>query len=346
MRRTLRHPANLNSSANSVPLADMRTISVVASLALVVACKGADNTASAPSREPASAAVSFLPKDTGFVVGVSVRQLQTSTLWDRYGALVKASRQEQLTALQTECGIDVLADLDSIIVAGDPAFDERTMVLAITGKWDESKVNACFEKLLAKGERKQLAITKDGKLTRYSVDGGDDVYAYWMGSTVVLTPGALEDKVRLAEVASAATSAKDNAALMTALGKVDAGATLWGGGVITGAGGASKMFSAMEAGTPSSAWVTLRLAKTVEVALGLGFGDEPQAKTTGDHLTSKLAAAGADPTLGPFLAGAKVTTLGTVATIALALDAKQVDRALALVDAQLRSKLPELLRGD
>src|SRR5207244_26428 len=125
------------------------------------------------------------------------QQLQASKLWDKYGALVRQSRQNQLDELKTVCGIDVVTDLDSVIVSGDSTFEENSILLLIKGKWDEAKANTCFSKMVEKNGGRQLAISKQGKLTRYSISGGEDVYAYWIGDTVLVSPDHLEEMSRL-----------------------------------------------------------------------------------------------------------------------------------------------------
>jgi hypothetical protein len=311
------------------------------------ACKGDSAKQEGPpaGRPDPAPAVSFLPKDTGFVVGLSVAQVKASKLWEKFGPVLLRSRQQQLATLKTECGIDPL-EIESIVIAGDSSFDERTMVVAIKTPWTEDKVDTCFAKLTEKNDGKKLAIAKDGKLTKYSIEGGDDLYAYWTGMTVVVTPGMLQDKFRLSEIAAGATSAKDNAALMDLLANVDTGGTLWSGLLFGTGRAAPKVLGAMDAGTPRSLYGTLRFTSTFDLSLGLGFADEQQAKITADKLAGKLASAKSDPTLGPFVGGATVTTSGTTAFVKVALDANQVDQLLALVDQQFGPMLPMLLGGN
>src|SRR5262249_9278447 len=126
------------------------------------------------------------------------------------------------------------------------------------------------------------------------------------------------------------------------LKSVDANGTLWGALVVPQSGDGAKLFGA-NADAPRSAYVSLNLAKTLELKLGLLFTDDSRAKDNADKLTHKIDEAKSDAMLAPFATAAKVSTTGKATLVNAALDDKQMDQLLALIDQQFGAMLPTLL---
>src|SRR5260221_14784593 len=83
----------------------------------------------------------------------------------------------QFDAIKADCSIDVLAAIDSIEFGVD-ANQAGVIVVALKGT-NRKELEACAQKR-AKAEQKQVSITAEGKLTKYTGVHDKTIYVQWL----------------------------------------------------------------------------------------------------------------------------------------------------------------------
>jgi hypothetical protein len=160
------------------------------------------------------------------VGGINASSVRSSEVYDKLVPILMAKASDLKTALdsiQKECKLDVLAAIDSIAF-GFEGNKAGTIVVALKGT-NHKALDACAQKL-AKADGKQVAITTDGKLTKYDGMSDKPIYVDWLASDVFAIASAPDDKeLTKATLVSGVTSAKD---LKTALAATDKAASIWG----------------------------------------------------------------------------------------------------------------------
>src|SRR6185295_13899483 len=116
-----------------------------------------------------------LPKETGFVMGFSVSKLRSTKLWDTITkkAMENGEFKSGMDEVKADCGIDAMADIESVVVSGPETMAEEKMLIMVKGKFDEKKINDCFVKMALKKDNKKATVTKDGKVSVYQVEGDE-----------------------------------------------------------------------------------------------------------------------------------------------------------------------------
>lgn len=295
----------------------------------------------------AASATSLLPKDTGFIAGLSATKLKESKIWEKYGKMVTDSGKADFDEVRAECGIDVIGELEQIVVAGNEALDEKKFVVLVKGKWEKDKANKCFAVMLKKKQNKDLKFVEEGKLTKYTVEGDPEAaYLAWVAKdTVMFAPGSMTDKTYLEHVTAGTSKLSDNAALTALLKQVDTSATVWGAMVVPKEGKGADLFSGMEGEKPNSVYFNVHFVKDLKVLAGLRFASDAGAKATSDRLSTEFKAAKENPMLKDYLASLKVEPKGNDAIISLELSEQQVDQLLTMLEQQLGMLLPMMLGG-
>jgi len=185
---------------------------------------------------PAQAAVGplpaeglVLPADARFVMGVDVKRLVASPLYQR-GRADGRMRPQSFTELEDMTGINPERDLDLVVVAGAPSLPSEgpakdNGVVFVQGRFDRSKLTRFIERS-HKGEvtwKNQQGTTvylyKEAKKDAAAI-------AFLDEKTLVLGPQASVETT-VARHASGDTSLKSNGTIMTLLGKVRPDATFW-----------------------------------------------------------------------------------------------------------------------
>lgn len=159
------------------------------------------------------------------VGGVNATSVRSSEVYDKLVPLLMAKASDfkaTLDKVQKECSIDLLASIDSIAFGLD-ANQTGTIVVALKGT-NRKAMDGCMKKV-GKAESKQVAITADGKLTRYEGLGDKPVYLDWLASDVLAFSTTPDDKDATKRLlVGGVTSVKG---LKTALAATDKGASAW-----------------------------------------------------------------------------------------------------------------------
>ncbi len=172
-----------------------------------------------------SAAKKTLPANLQIVGGVSFAGIRSSALFQQmWPAMIKQAGDAGATldAVKQTCGIDVVAQLDSLAFGGDDA-QKGAMVIAVTGT-TEKDIDACFQKL-GKDKGKPAAIAKVGALTKYSL-GDKALYVRWLGKDIFAIASDPEDKDLTTKVTGGGITG--DRALKAALAGSKTDAAVWG----------------------------------------------------------------------------------------------------------------------
>lgn len=214
-----------------------------------------------------------MPKDSAAVIGISWSKARDSALFKKYEEkLMTGDAADEAAEMKEKCGIDMMADLKTIILAPGKSMqdDEKDVTVAVKGNFDKAKVEACITKM--GGTVADGVYTKDGK----------PINVYWPSAdTIVLSPKYSVEQLK----AFASASVKDNAELMALIGKVDSGATIWAAGMVPPELGA--MTGGM-AKAPTGAYLTLNINSGINATLGGVFESEDDAKGAAGALNMVL----------------------------------------------------------
>lgn len=168
---------------------------------------------------------SVLPASAKIVGGMSASSVRNSGLYQQALPLLMAQAGDAklaLDAVQKECSIDLLASIDSLVVGVDNA-GAGTFVVALKGT-NRKALDACAQKI-GKTQGKAIAITADGKLTKYDGMGDKAIWLDWLAPDVFALTTSPDDKdASLKLIAGGVTGVKS---LKTALGNVNKGASVW-----------------------------------------------------------------------------------------------------------------------
>ncbi len=217
--------------------------------------------------------LSFLPKASQGVVGVSWAKARSSALFKSYEDKLLKEMPEEIEKIKTECGIDLLADINTIVIAANSS--EKDAIVAIKGDFDQKKVEECVTKM--------DGTVKDGA---YTIDG-DVTNAYWPSKdTLLISEGLSSEKIK---AAAADGSVKDNKELMSLIGKVDTSATIWAAGNVPAeAGGAMGM---MGGTPPKSAYLSLVIDSGIAAKVGMVFEKAEDATNLNTQMAMMLGMA-------------------------------------------------------
>jgi len=220
--------------------------------------------------------LSMLPKDSAGVVGISWAKARSSALFKQYESKLMDNVPGEVAKIKSECGIDLLADINTVVVAGNTDSDKS--IVAVKGNFDQTKVEACIVKM--GGTNSGGVYTVEGEVTN----------AYWSGKdTVLLSEGLSPDTMK---AAASGGSVKDNSKLMGLIGKIDTSATIWAVGEVPAeAGGMMGMMGKV----PHSAYVSLGITSGIKAKIGLVFDSSDDASATNGALGMGLAMAKGQP---------------------------------------------------
>jgi hypothetical protein len=304
---------------------------LLASLALVGACK---KTGAGGASGAAGAVTDILPKDTGFVVGFSVSKLKNTKLWETVSkkAMEDPEVKGGMDEMKTECGMDPMAVVDSVMISGSEDMNEDKMLVSLTGSFDEKKVNDCLTKMLKKKENKTVTITKDGAMSVYAVEGEEKkLYAAWLGSSQVVI-SADKTGAYLKDALAKKSSIKDNAMLSGLMKDVDWGALVHGAGIIPNTGEAAGAFGMMGGKKPDGAYANVHYTKDLDATIGLRFAADADAKATADQINKELEGQKGQPMVGDFLKGVKVSANGKDTVVKVALTEAQINQLISMAE--------------
>jgi len=167
-----------------------------------------------------------IPAGAQVVGGVNAATLRTSKLYETLMPMVWMQASEakaQLDLIKQDCGIDVLAAIDSIAFGID-ANQSGVVVVALKGT-TRKDLEACAHKR-AKADNKTLTIAAEGKLTKYTGIADKPMFLDWLANDVVAIATTVDDKdASLKLLGGGVTGDK---ALKGPLARVSMTATMWG----------------------------------------------------------------------------------------------------------------------
>lgn len=181
--------------------------------------------AGAAAAVPSKTGFAVFPGDSQFVVGINLASARSSGLWAKYKDRVEKELAEEFAELRTACGLDPIAQVQTIIAAGKPpaGAGEPDAVVVVKGL-QRSALKSCGEKMAAK-EGKKLTVTEEGNLANYVVDD-KNIWAAWLDdTTVVVAPE--KDKAYVTARAAGEGGLADGSELMALLKSVDTSAAVY-----------------------------------------------------------------------------------------------------------------------
>lgn len=316
----------------------------VAALAVVACSKSKGGLGGGKPTGAAAAALDFLPEDTGFIAGASVKKLTSSKLWEKYGSMLLGQEETKKTLddLKSGCGLDPLKDIESVLMAGPASMDDTKMVIVVSGKFDEKKITSCVEKM-AEREGKKVSAKTEGKITTYTNpdDASKTIEVAWIkDNTIMLAPEGGPGYLK--SVLEAKSHAKDNKKLYAMVEKVNTSETLWVAMEIPPDGQAAEAFSDIASGhTPTGFWTTVAYQSDLKVDVGLRFADEKAAKEVADKIDKELQQVKKEAEVAEYAKSFNVKRSGSDVQFTGGLSEKQINKLLE----QFGGMLPMLLMG-
>ena len=236
--------------------------------------KGAGAAAAVPSKT----GFAVFPADSTAIIGVNVASARSSGLWNKYKGQIEQAVGSELAELRTACGIDPIAQAQTIIIGGKPQSNE--LVVVVKG-FERSSLKSCGEKMAAK-EGEKLTITDEGNLSKYEMDG-ETVWAAWLDdTTVVIAPE--QDKAYVEARAAGTAGLTESAAVMSLLKSVDTSAAIYVVGDASAAGPASAMVPGAQ-----GMYASVRFTDGLALDAGVRFDTAENAKNTTTMATTQLA---------------------------------------------------------
>jgi hypothetical protein len=318
----------------------IRRAALVAALALAAGCgKHAQ-----PGGEAAAVTgLAAVPKGATALVGVDVSRLAGDPLVVRAVEQLLVRRpevQEQITALETACHVDLMTKVKRVILAsGDRAADGHTPVLMVaSGQITEGELTSCLQNVVGSGGGKVSSVSGT-RHPIYEVEQGrrQVYYAFGAADTIVLANQA--DWVD--QALDAGPKVTDDADMKTWLGMSDATgdhpAPMWlvakvspkvGEGLVrVGQGqikaGPRAVFASMDPGTG------------VKAQLGAVMSSDDDAKALESFSKSQvglLALAAQWKGLGPIVQKVAIARDSSVLKFDLSLSEDEVKQLFSVID--------------
>jgi predicted Ser/Thr protein kinase len=240
-------------------------------------------------REEIRAALSRLPDDVIFVLGLQVAQMEGDALLRPLLDLFVDSQPGKVIRAQAGlvgCDLDVRGLADWVVFAG-PA-EDLAVDLVAAGRWHRDEVEACLRAALGAGE-----VRRDGRLTVFALEDGVRTAGWLDERTLLLSsrPGADAAwmTTRLDDLTAPA------GALAPALAEIDLGAAIWIAGDDSGLDRAELGADSELAGL----WGALLVSPSrVRLDVRLRYPDAAKAAAAETEMQAQLGGLGLDATLG------------------------------------------------
>jgi hypothetical protein len=138
----------------------------------------------------------MIPETATIVGGISAASLRASGLYQQFLPLLLSQAGQFKTGVETfqkACNIDLLGSIDSGAVGVDDS-GVGTIVISLKGTTHKA-LDACAQKL-AKADSKELAITTEGKFTKYAgtAMGDKAIYVAWLSAETFAVSTSPDDK--------------------------------------------------------------------------------------------------------------------------------------------------------
>jgi hypothetical protein len=233
--------------------------------------------AGAAAAVPSKTGFAVFPADSTAIIGVNVASARSSGLWNKYKGQIEQAIGGELAELRAACGIDPIAQAQTIIVGGKPQSNE--LVVVVKG-FERAALKSCGEKMAAK-EGEKLTITDEGNLSKYEMDG-NTVWAAWLDdTTVVMAPE--QDKAYVEARAAGQNGLTESAEVMALLKSVDTSAAIYLVGDATAAGPGAAMMPGAK-----GMFASLRFTDGLAVDAGIRFDTAENAKTTTTMVSTQV----------------------------------------------------------
>ena len=263
--------------------------------------------------------LAYLPKDAAMVATASMEKARSSELFKKNQERIMGQLPPDLAKFKATCGIDPLADLDSMVVGigGDPQADGGT-VIVMEGKIDKAKVEACILKIGKEETGADVTPEVKGKVTAYPAL---EMATYFPAEhTLVLAKGGAGAVATLEAIAGGA-NVKANKPVMDMVGKVDSDSTFSIAGVIP-ASMAGPMASM--GGSPQSLHASVKMDSGIDVDAAIMFANEEEAKQMSMLASMGLSAAKGQPPLEGIVDNIKIVAEGATLKINADLTGEQI----------------------
>ncbi len=294
-------------------------------VALAGCSKSSDKKSGAKGANKAAAsAFKYLPKDSAALFGVS-GAITKGMLGSLAKSQIESRMPPEFKAIKEKCGIDVMSDLKTAIMAmGSDRKDKTKQFAVVSGSFDKAKVNACVNKSAVDG--KKLSAKEDGKLTAYSQEGESRVfYGWWPSANTVVFSVAENNKAGVEALISQKKSAADNQRLMALVKDVNTGAMVWGVGDIQMVG--------IRVDPPDGTLLEVDAGKSLKVNMRMRYADKASAdKAKGqiDKGLERFKKGMIGAFVGPFLKNLSTSVKNRDAAIDLSLDEAQIKKLMGL----------------
>ena len=143
-----------------------------------------------------TAGKAVIPASATIVGGISGSSLRSSGLYQQFLPILMAQSsqlKDGVDQLKTTCSIDLLGSVDSAAVGVDDA-GVGTIVVTLRGT-NHKSLDACAQKM-AKANSKVLAISSEGKFTKYAgtAMGDKSIYIDWITAETFAVSTSPDDK--------------------------------------------------------------------------------------------------------------------------------------------------------
>lgn len=236
---------------------------VAAALLVAPGCKKNESaSATGPGAKGFATLLDHMPKDSSFVMGLSPSNASKSTIFKGLSDQMLAGAIPSAGEMKAKCGLNIMTDLVSIMVAASDFNDDEGVVMAATGNFDRDKLETCIT---------VTGGTVNG--SSYLVTGeGDAMNAYWPTPNTLLLSKLSEDELKKS---AAGSNLKQNSKMMALVNQVDMSSSVWMAGKVPAeaADMAQGMFTA-----PDTAYLAIKFSAAMHVNIGADFASESDAK--------------------------------------------------------------------
>jgi len=281
-------------------------------LALLPACRKVTH-APAPDghmAELARIALDHLPDGSPVLVGLSWTQVRESPFWKAIAPKLLAADdvKQVLDNVKSVCGIDLIADFDSVVLSMPVDLDDANMVALVKGRWDEDKIGNCIAATSKqRGEDEALTFSKENGVSVLQ-NAGEKIYLAWVApDTFLYSASASDDSSRLEQLVHPRKPLSSNQLVMSLLQRVDAGDAVW---MIAANPGQIAAFKSEDAKSVKGLYGSLELGEKAHGYLGMRFDTPDRAEIEARGGEDFLAEQKGKPQLKELLHDSRVFVAG------------------------------------
>jgi hypothetical protein len=263
-------------------------------------------------------AVDVLPQDTAIVVGLSTAGLRETAVWQKGAPPFLAAEGEipdWLRNVKEICGFDPVTAIDAVVLAVTDPIDAERAALLVQGKITEADLDRCVVAFGDKILGAAVVVDKKDGITEYAGNMKSSnrrfrFYVAWIApDSVLLLPGAPDNRARLEELVARRATARDNKDLMGLIQHVDTTALAWA--AMLRADGDEEAIKVVPIEDVRGVYATLRASGDGASGwLGLRFPVDKQAKTASKQATRELESLKKNPAAAPYVERVRLSAAG------------------------------------